>query len=396
MGRAARLAVRVARALGAVAVWLAIALLLAATFVPAFLDRIYYRGPVGDHYDGARFFNPDGALAFSPPPGVRRGNLLTRFLVASPDRAPWPDHVAVTPARPPARVFGRAMRASWVGHATVLIQTGGLNILTDPIWSDVASPFPPLGPHRVAPPGIGFDDLPKIDLVVVSHNHYDHLDLPTLRRLWARDRPVIVTGLGNDTLLRGAGVPSVARDWGATVRVGRATVHLLRNHHWSSRWGRDRRRALWTAFLIETPGGRIFFAGDTGRGDGRWPRAALAYGPVRLAILPIGAFRFYPGQMENDSHIGPQQAVTIAQTLRPALALPIHWGTFRLSSEGYDTPPRMLALFARCAGFAPGRFRAVPVGTTVTVPERAEPGPAPDAAARAACRPGSAALRALR
>ena len=396
MARAARVAMAAARGFGAGALWLAIAVLLAATFAPAFLDRVYYVGPDSDHYDGVRFFNPDGAVSFPVPPGARRGNLLTRFLIASPERPPWPAHVPVHATRPPVRVFGRAMRATWVGHATVLVQTGGLNILTDPVWPDVVSPFPPLGPRRVAEPGVGFDDLPKIDLVVVSHNHYDHMDLPTLRRLWQRDRPVIVTGLGNDRILREAGVPAVARDWGGSVRAKGATVHLLRNHHWSSRWGRDRNRALWSAFLIETPGGTIFFAGDTGRGDGRWPAAALAYGPVRLALLPIGAFRFYPGQMENDAHIGPEQAVALFGQLRPALALPIHWGTFRLSSEGYDTPPRLLDIFARCAGLGPHRFRAAAIGAPVMVPERAERGAVPDAGARAACRPGSAALRALR
>lgn len=387
---------RLARWLGAALLWLVVVALLAATFVPAFLDRIYYDGPASDHYDGARFLNPDGAIAFPVPPGARRGNLLTRFLIASPDRPAWPEHVATSRDKPPARVFGRAMRASWVGHATVLVQTAGLNILTDPVWSDVVSPFPPLGPRRVAAPGIRFADLPKIDLVLLSHDHYDHMDLPTLRRLWARDRPLIVTSLGNDTILRGAGVPSVARDWGGTVRLRGASVHLLRNHHWSSRWGRDRNRALWTAFLVETASGNIFFAGDTGRGDGQWPKAALAYGPVRLALVPIGAFRFYPGQMANDAHIGPEQAVEMVRTLDPAQALPIHWGTFRLSNEGYDTPPRMLALFARCAGFAPERFRAWRIGVAEQVPERAEAGRVPDARTLAACRPGSAALRALR
>ena len=378
--------------------WLCIAMMLAVTFVPAFLDRFYYHGPASDHYDGAHFENPDGAISFPVPPGVRarRGNLVTRFLFSDPDRPIWPRHVPVKLDKPPARVEGKAMRASWVGHATVLIQTAGLNILTDPIWSDYASPFPPLGPRRVAEPGVAFDDLPKIDIVVISHNHYDHMDLPTLRKLWQRDRPLIVTSLGNDTILRGAGVEATALDWGQEARARGAAVRVLRNHHWSSRWGRDRNRALWSAFLIETPGGNIFFAGDTGMGDGQWPKEALRHGPVRLALIPIGAFRFYPGQMVTDSHIGPEQAVELLDMLKPAQAIPIHWGTIRLSNEARDTPPRMLDIFARCGGIEPGRFRALDPGGAMMVPGTPAPVRAVTAQARADCEPGSAALTALK
>lgn len=378
--------------------WVCVLVLLAVTFVPAFLDRIYYQGAVSDHYDGHHFENLEGAISFPLPPGVRatRGNLATRFLFSDPTRPEWPLKVPVQQDRPPARVEGTAMRASWVGHATVLIQTGGLNILTDPFWSDYASPFPPLGPRRVAEPGIAFDDLPPIDIVVISHNHYDHMDVPTLRKLWDRDRPLIVTSLGNDTILRGEGVEATALDWGGAAETKGATVHVLRNYHWSSRWGRDRNRALWSAFLIETPGGNIYFAGDTGAGDMRWPEAARAFGPIRLALIPIGAFRFYPGQMESSAHIGPEQAVELFDALAPAQAIPIHWGTIRLSNEGWDTPPRMTDIFARCAGLAPDSFRARRQGEALMVAERPAPRVPVDAAAREACKPGSRALAALR
>ncbi len=376
--------------------WVCVALLLAVTFVPAFLDRIYYQGPVSDHFDGEHFENLDGALSFPVPPGASRGNLATRFLFSDPDRPVWPTHVAVKQDKPPVRVEGKAMRAVWVGHASVLIQTGGLNILTDPIWSDYASPFPPLGPKRVAEPGIAFDDLPRIDIVVISHNHYDHMDLPTLRKLWQRDRPLIVTSLGNDAILRREGMEVRAVDWGQGVRAKGAVVHVLRNHHWSSRWGRDRNRALWSAFLIETPGGNIFFAGDTGMGDGKWPKEALRYGPVRLALIPIGAFRFYPGQMETGAHIGPEQAVELFDMLAPAHAIPIHWGTIRLSNEARDTPPRMLNIFARCHGIAPDRFRARGFGDAMMVAEASAPRRPVSAEALAECQPGSAALAALK
>lgn len=388
--------IRVAKMLGAGLLWLLIAALLAITIAPAFLDHIYYRGPATDHFDGARFENPDGEISFPVPPGERRGNLFWRFMLGRADRAPWPERIAVRQTKPPARVTGDAMRATWVGHATVLIQTGGLNILTDPQWSDYASPFPGVGPKRVAAPGVAFDDLPKIDIVVLSHNHYDHMDLPTLKRLWERDRPLIVTSLGNDAILADAGVTAKALDWDGTAWVKGAKIHVIRNHHWSSRWGRDRNRALWSAFLIETPSGNVFFAGDTGMGDGKWPLEARRYGPVRLAIIPIGAFRFYPGQMETGSHIGPEQAAQMFQMLGAAEGIPIHWGTFRLSTEGYYTPSKMLDIFMRCRAVDPQAFRALRIGEQVMVPDRAAAVRQPNANDRANCRLGSAALAALK
>jgi L-ascorbate metabolism protein UlaG (beta-lactamase superfamily) len=352
--------------LGTLLLFVLVALSFAPTLVPPFLDRIYYRGPASDHYDGHRFFNP-GA---NDPPRLDPSRFLNRW--AKGERAAWPDAVAVRQTVPPRRVAGNEMQVTWIGHATVLVQTQGLNILTDPIWSDRASPFSFVGPVRVRAPGVRFEDLPRIDLVLVSHNHYDHMDLPTLQRLWERDRPLIVTSLGNDAILRGAGVDSVTRDWGGRVPV-RAGIEVIveRNHHWGSRWGADRNRALWSAFTIVTPGGNIFFAGDTGLGDGAWVRAAAAHGPFRLAILPVGAY--LPRDVMQNSHIGPAEALQIFEALDPARALAIHWGTFQLSFEAIDDPPRSLAALARAAGVAPGRFAATEVGQTFSVPALAPP-----------------------
>ena len=273
----------------------------APTLVPPFLDRVYYQGPVSDHFDGAHFFNPD-----RPSPGrVDPRRFLNRW--ANGERAAWPDSVPVHPTVPPARVAGRDMLVTWIGHSTVLVQTEGLNILTDPIWSERASPFSFIGPRRVRAPGVRFEDLPRIDLVLVSHNHYDHMDLPTLRRLWERDRPLIVTSLGNDTILRGVGIEAVARDWGESVAV-RPGIDVLieRNHHWGSRWGTDRNRALWSAFTIRTPAGNIFFAGDTGWGGGGWARGGASRPvPARhLADRRLSAARRDAGQPCRSRRIG--------------------------------------------------------------------------------------------
>jgi L-ascorbate metabolism protein UlaG (beta-lactamase superfamily) len=359
--------------LGTVLLFALVALSFAPTLVPPFLVRVYYRGPASDHYDGQRFFNPGS----TDPPRLDPRRFLNRWMGS--ERAAWPDHVAVRQTRPPRRVEGAEMQVTWIGHATVLVQTQGLNILTDPIWSDRASPFSVVGPSRVRQPGVRFEDLPRIDLVLVSHNHYDHMDLPTLRRLWERDRPLIVTSLGNDAILSGEGIEAATRDWGGRVPVrparrladgsleGPVEVLVERNHHWGSRWGADRNRALWSAFTVVTPDGNIFFAGDTGFGDGAWVRAAAAHGPFRLAILPIGAY--LPRDVMQNSHIGPAEALRIFEALNPTRALAIHWGTFQLAFEAIDDPPRSLAALARAAGVAPGRFLATEVGQTFSVPE---------------------------
>jgi L-ascorbate metabolism protein UlaG (beta-lactamase superfamily) len=393
------------RILAHVLLWLAVILLLLPTLVPPFLDRIYYRGPISGHYDGQHFFNPDGEQGSGGSQRRTPVGWMLRFMSGG-GRVAWPAHVAVAPGYPVAagvacpvtparaaenwrrcvdRVDPRRMFVTWVGHATVLVQAGGINILTDPIWSDRAGPFGVTGPSRVRDPGIRFDDLPKIDLVLISHNHYDHMDLATLKRLWARDRPLIVTSLGNDTILKDAGVPAVARDWGQTVPVksfargtdGAAptpiTVRIERVHHWGSRWMRDRNRALWSGFTVTLPGGNLFFAGDTGFGDGSWPLAARRDGPFRLAIIPIGAFR--PQNVMSGNHIGPIEAVEVFERLGAANALAVHWGTFQLSEEGINDPPDLLRATLARRGIAPARFRAIEVGRNWEVPPLAAPAP---------------------
>lgn len=356
--------------------FLVIGLCLAITIVPHFLDAIYYRGTPTAHFDGEHFRNPDANDDIRTQPRRPRGSFLWRRASGVDRTPPWPDHVAVHSRPVPRRVAGDQMVVTWVGHATFLIQTQGLNILTDPIWSHRAGPFG-IGPARVADPGIAFDRLPKIDLVLVSHDHYDHMDLATLGRLWRRDHPLIVSSLGNDGVIGQAGASARTLDWGGrlTVRPG-IEVIATRNHHWSTRWIADNNRALWSAFVVRLPGGNLFFAGDTGAGDLRWPDEAARYGPVRLALIPIGAFRFSPGQMGDWSHIGPVDAVEIARRLGAARAIGMHWGTFRLSNEAYDTPPKLLAAAMACTGQG-GRFDTVPIGQPQMIAAYAPPAPKP-------------------
>jgi L-ascorbate metabolism protein UlaG (beta-lactamase superfamily) len=350
------------RWIGSAFLFLIIAACLAPTLIPPFLDRIYYRGPPSNHFNGNRFFNPD-----DPSPEVSRSGpsgFANRWFRG--DRAEWPASLPVRRSSPPARVEGDAMQVTWVGHATVLIQTQGLNILTDPVWSHRVSPFSFIGPTRVRAPGVDFNRLPRTDLVLVSHNHYDHLDLATLERLWRRDRPLIVTSLGNERILRSRGIKAVARDWGEGVRLGPAEILVERNHHWSSRWGSDRNRALWSAFTVRLPGGNIFFAGDTGYGDGGWVAEATRHGPFRFAIIPIGAYR--PRDFMKTHHVDPDEAMQIYRALRPAAGLGVHWGTFQLSFEGIDDPPNRLAQLRGRSGAAGADFITVEPGVSFMVP----------------------------
>lgn len=384
------------RRLGTLLLFVAVALCFAPSLIPPFLDRIYYRGPPSDHFDGQRFFNPDLGRQAAAHGGPAR--FFSRWLSGAGDRATWPKHVE-TPAAGPSfatQVCGKPndldtwaecetaknlglMEATWVGHATVLVQAYGLNILTDPILSDRASPFSFIGPRRVRRPGIALDDLPSIDLIIVSHNHYDHLDLPTLKALWERDHPLIVTSLGNDAILKAGGIQAQAGDWGETISRRRSCarefdpcqprelkVTVERTHHWSSRWGTDRNRALWSGFTVHLPRGNIFFAGDTGYGDGSWAADAAKRGPIRLAILPIGAYE--PRDVMQANHMDPDEALRVFETLKPNMALGIHWGTFQLTFESIDDPPGRLAAAKRARGSAADKFVTTEVGRTFRVP----------------------------
>lgn len=313
----------------------------------------YYQGPVSDHFDGTRFLNPAG----EPETDRSFGDLL-RWRRSAPDNG-WPAAVAVTPVTPAARVAG--LRVTMVGHATLLIQIAGLNILTDPVWSDRASPVAFAGPRRVTAPGIELDALPPIDAILLSHNHYDHLDIASLRALHRRHDPLIVTPLGNDAIIH-RHLPAArvcAGDWGDHFDVvPGARAHIVPALHWSSRGPRDRRMALWGGFLLEAAGKRVYFAGDTGYGTGDIFRAIGArFAPVDLAILPIGAYD--PRWFMAAQHCDPEEAIRIMRDVGAKAAVGMHWGTFKLTDEARTDPERRLADGLAAHGIEPGRFRAL-------------------------------------
>jgi L-ascorbate metabolism protein UlaG (beta-lactamase superfamily) len=317
----------------------------------------YYEGPVSDHFDGTRFLDAEHGI---PPKGTSE---VLRWYVER-KRAEWPAwNASPFDDRPPRRVDDRTWRISYVGHASLLLQLAGFNILIDPVWSDRASPLTFLGPKRVNSPGIAFDALPPIDVVLVSHNHYDHLDATTLSAL-ATHRPRVITPLGNDTIIRSyddsLGVE--AHDWNARVDLGRGVaVTFAPARHWSARGLRDRNKALWCAFAIDTPAGRIFHVADSGYGDGYYFRSAREkYGPFRLAILPIGAYE--PRWFMRDQHMNPEEAVQAMRDLGAELALGHHYGTFQLTDEAIDAPVQALATARTAAGLTPEQFRVLRPG----------------------------------
>jgi L-ascorbate metabolism protein UlaG (beta-lactamase superfamily) len=288
----------------------------------------YYQGPESAHFDGVRFRNPGG-----PEP---RG--LTDLLrwQTSRNREAWPERdPSPHRDRPPPRVEGADLRIAHVGHASFLVQVAGRNLLVDPVWSERASPLAAIGPRRVNDPGIVFQDLPPIDVVLVTHNHYDHLDIPTLRALHAGHRPRFLAPLGNDAIIRRAAPDGAieAMDWGDAVELGPGLrVHLEPALHWSARGLADRNHALWGSFVLETPAGGVYCVGDSGFGDGSLFREVAArHAGLRMALLPIGAYE--PRWFMRDQHMNPDEAVLALQACGAETAIAHHWGTFQLTDE---------------------------------------------------------------
>jgi L-ascorbate metabolism protein UlaG (beta-lactamase superfamily) len=318
-----------------------------------------YRGPVSEHFDGRRFHNPS-------PTGKPRG--LTDLIrwVATRHRGPWRSWTDAPPGPPPpSRV--QDLRVTFVNHATVLIQAAGLNFLTDPVWSDRVSPVSFAGPKRVRPPGIRFEDLPPIDLVLLSHNHYDHLDVPTLARLTRRDGPRILAGLGVPELLaRRAIGNAMALDWWERSEIAQGvSVTAVPVQHFSGRGMTDRNATLWTGFVISSAAGPVFFAGDTGYGP-HFSEIGKRFPGIRLAVLPIGAYR--PEWFMGPVHETPAQAFDAMRDLGASTAVGMHFGTFALTDEGEEEPPAEIARLLAAAPEEKPRFWVLGFGEGRDVP----------------------------
>ncbi len=253
---------------------------------------------------------------------------------------PWPKRVENTlkPALP-SKIASNAAYATFINHSTVLLQLESLNIITDPIFSDVAGPM--LGPRRVRAPGIAFQELPKIDVVLLSHNHYDHLDIPSIRDLWKRDHPVFIVPLKNGKLLRSLGIDQIVElDWWQEHRLtAKQSFILTPAKHWSRRGLLDYCKTLWGGFVIKTPELQIFFAGDTAYSS-HFKMIQERYGAMDLSLLPIGAYE--PRWFMKEFHMNPEEAVQAHLDLESKRSMAIHFGTFRLTDEGINDPVKHL------------------------------------------------------
>ncbi len=297
-------------------------------------DVLIASPPAVEHFRDGRFFNP----------GVPEHDFRTALKwMRNRKIGPWRRWIESKPGPPPpSRVDGAELRATFINHSTVLLQTGGLNILTDPVWSRRVSPVQWTGPVRHRAPGIRFEDLPPIHVLLISHNHYDHYDRPTLKRIAAAHRPVVFCPLGLEAPLRRLGFSEIHElDWGHTHAWRELRFHCTQAQHFSARTPWDRNRTLWCGWLLETPHGNIYFAGDTGFCSafaalhGRFPS-------IRLALLPIGAYE--PEWFMGPVHMTPEQAVEAHDILGATTTIAIHFGTFALADDGETAPVERLNL----------------------------------------------------
>ena len=277
-------------------------------------------------------------------------------------RTPWPARIDEPSQRPPD-LDGASAIVTFIGHATFLIQTAAGNILTDPMYSQYAGPLSRLGPRRVRQPAVRFDDLPPISTVLLSHNHYDHCDRPTLRRLAERFDPIVITPLGNGALVRATGIRRVEElDWWQGATTSALPITLTPAHHFSARGPFDRNRALWGGFMLTAGARRIYFAGDTAFAP-FFPDIRQRLGPIDLALLPIGAYE--PRWFMQAVHMNPAEAVQAHLDLEASDSIGMHFGTFQMTTEGIDEPVRALDEACRARDVSRSRFRTLPFGDSI-------------------------------
>jgi len=326
-------------------------------------------GQNSDHFDGRKFHNTNPRQHGFPD--------LLRWML-SRQRGKWPKWRESRPGpKPPERVPGvndpqDALRITFVNHATFLIQMHGMNLLTDPVWAKRASPVQWAGPARVRAPGIRLEDLPPIDVVLLSHDHYDHMDVATLRLLHKEHNPVYFTGLGNGRRLPKLGIERITEmDWlQETELTNGMKLVCVPAQHFSGRTPFDRDKTLWCGFVLvpppDAPNGRaILFAADTGFGP-HFEMIAKRFPNLRLSILPIGAFR--PEWFMGEVHCSPREAVNAHKVLGTKLSVASHFGTFPLADDGEDEPLHRLAEALRESGLTSSDFRVLDFGEGWAVP----------------------------
>ena len=343
-------------------------MLLALTVPPA-LDG--WQGPVSDHFDGRQFHNLE-------PIGLGFCEWVKRRFTTH--HGPWRKFTDTPPGPPPPERIARGpLHVTLVNHDTLLIQMDGVNVLTDPIWSERSAPV--VGSHRHRPPGLRFEDLPHIDAVLVSHNHHDHMDLPTLSRLAARDHPKIVVGLGNTAFLGGKGIGGGHDlDWWQSVEIAPGVaVTAVPARHMSGRGPFDQNQTLWCGFVLAGPSGSVYFAGDTGIGS-HFAAIGKRFPHLTLALLPIGGFK--PLWYMREQHLGPADALAAFRELGAETMIPMHFGTFVEGDDGELEPVETLCAAVAQAPPPVPRVVILDNGESADLPPAPE---APERRGRLAC-----------
>lgn len=306
-------------------------IILLLAIVVIYLSSItYYKGPVSDHYDGKHFFNPNE--------DIKRPFYKFLYWAFTRHPADWSkEDVKYKFDTPPATVE-KGLRVSFVGHATMLIQVDGLNILTDPIWSDRASPLSFIGPKRHNPPAIKFEELPKIDIVLISHNHYDHMDRDTIIALHTRDHPTFVVSLGNDSIIRNF-IPDgdiKSLDWYESLDLKGMNIDVVPAVHWSGRFVLDKNKALWNGFVISSKTGKIYFSGDTALGSAKaFHEIRERYGNMLFSIIACGAYE--PRWFMKSAHVNSEESAILFKILGSKYGYGMHHATFQLSDESIES-----------------------------------------------------------
>jgi L-ascorbate metabolism protein UlaG (beta-lactamase superfamily) len=316
------------------------------------MDRLF---PVSDHCDGRHFFNPG-------VPSSSRGLLQVARWRLGTERAAWPSAISDPAFAPPPEVVAAGSATiTFINHASFLIRLPNAVVLTDPIFSERCSPVSWAGPKRVRPPGLALADLPRPDVVLLSHNHYDHMDFPTLRTIQRRFAPRFVTTLGNAPALAKLGIAATELDWWDDIGIGSLSIIATPARHFSARTPFDRNRTLWAGFMIRSPEGQVLFAGDSGAGS-HWFGIRTRLGVPDIALLPIGAYE--PRWFMAAAHMNPAEAVEAHVALGAPRSVGMHFGTFQLTDEAIDAPLTALAVAREAAGLAPDRFTTHGFGET--------------------------------
>lgn len=289
-----------------------------------------YRGPQTDHFNGRTFVNYGNAKAKGPMSVLKW--LITR------KKGKWPRNTAETFGKKPSTHVGKGTRISFINHSSFLIQTQNKNILIDPVFSERVSPFTFAGPRRMRAPGIPLDELPHIHYIFISHNHYDHLDMPCVQELQNRHAPAFIVPLGVKALLQKKGIGNVVEmDWWDEVRLeDQLTVRCAPAQHFSGRGMFDRDKTLWCGFVIDAASTKLYFTGDTAYNQKLFQQIKTTFGPFDLSIIPIGAYQ--PRWFMNTIHCSPDEAVQIHMDIQSRRSLACHFGTFPLADESSDDP----------------------------------------------------------